>query len=94
MGTWSIRTMINLALVNSDLICFLLVNSDLTTGQFGPREKKVRTDQGSSGVNVRIDQRSSGVKVRIDLGLNAVKVRTDQSLNPVSAATNIYWGRR
>ena len=43
-GMWSIRTLDDLALVNSDLIFSALVNSDpddwsfqtLTTGQFGP----------------------------------------------------------
>ena len=66
----------------------------ISFGQFGPRENKVRIDQGSSGVKVRIDQCSSGIKVRIDQGLSAVKVGIDQSLNSVSTATNIYWETR
>ena len=47
--------------VDSDLIHFLLVNSDLITGHFGLRENKVRVDQGSSGVEVRIDQRQNEI---------------------------------
>ena len=80
-GTWSIRPLVNSTLVNSDLIHFLLVSSDLITGLFGPRENKVRIDQGLSGVEVRIDQGSSSVKVRIDQGLSAVNVRIAQSFN-------------
>ena len=50
--------MVNSALVNSNLIYFLLVDPDLITGQFKPRENMVRSEptQGLSAVKVRIDQ--------------------------------------
>ena len=56
--------------INSDLIYFLLVISDLITERFGSRENKVRTDESLSSVKVQIDQDPSGIKVGIDQSLN------------------------
>ena len=70
LDMWSIQTLVTSALVNSEVIYFLLVNSNIMAGRFRPHGNKVRMDQSLSIV------KSEFTKVRVELRSKPTEVWT------------------
>ena len=70
---WTIRTLDDSDLVNSDHIFFLLVNSDLFTGQFGPH--KIRSELTKSQIDLRSEFTNDQVAIRSELTKTQMELR-------------------